>query len=198
MKIHADIIHKGLQKFKCEQCDFKCGYADSLNNHVEREHKKLKAQCSLCQWQGYKYLLSQHERTHKRAVLLPQESENHKCNVCSKDYTRKAHLQKHMKSAHFGIRYPCPSCEHKATTTGNLKVHIQSKHEGVKKLCNQCDYKAYDKPSLTKHVKAVHINLKTYKCPSCDFKTSLMEYLAMHTKRVHIDVKSPKDVLENT
>ena len=110
----------------------------------------------------------QHERTHKRASLPLQESENHTCNICSKDYTRKAHLQKHMERAHLGIRYSCPFCEHKTITEGNLKVHIQSKHEGVKKLCNQCDYKAYDKPSLTKHVKAVHLNLKTHKCPSCD------------------------------
>ena len=176
---HGDVRHKGLKKFKCEQCDFKSGYADSLKYHVEREHEKLKVQCSTCLWQGNKKRLLQHERTHKRASLPRQESENHKCNICSKDYTRKDHLQKHMERAHLGIRYSCPSCEHKATTKGNLKVHIQSKHEGVKKLCNQCDYKAYDKPSLTKHVKAVHLNLKTHKCPSCDFKTSLVEYLSL-------------------
>ena len=174
---HTDVVHIGLQEFKCNQCNFKSGYRSILKAHVEREHQNKRKICQICPWQGYNIL------QHERIIHLPQKDKTQKCDSCNNEYAKKRNLQIHKNRAHLGIRYSCPNCEHRATSTGNLKIHIKSKHEGVKSLCNLCDYRAYDKPSLSFHVKSIHLMQKPFACNNCDFKTALKTDLKRHNER---------------
>ena len=163
---HVLIVHTGLQKFKCKQCDFNSGYSDSLKSHIGRYHQNVRTGRTMCSWQGVQ--ISQH----MRSAHLLKKSKGKKCDICDMEYVNDRNLRLHKERAHFVVRYSCPKCEYKATTTGNLKVRIKSKHEDVKSLCTLCDYRAYQKPSLSKHVKAVHSIIRPFSCNNCDFKTA--------------------------
>ena len=43
LKRHVDILHKGLEPFKCEECGKNFGAKCALERHVDVIHKGLKA-----------------------------------------------------------------------------------------------------------------------------------------------------------
>ena len=57
------------------------------------------------------------------------------CDQCDYKATQKAHLLRHLKSKHEGIKYPCDQCDFKATQKSNLLRHLKSKHEGINYPC---------------------------------------------------------------
>ena len=54
--------------------------------------------------------------------------------------TTKESLDRHKRSVHEGMKYPCGQCEYQATTKENLDRHKRSVHEGIKYPCQQCEY----------------------------------------------------------
>ena len=53
-------------------------------------------------------------------------------------------ILRHIRSIHFGERYPCDQCTYKATLTYNLKEHIKTIHEGKRYTCGMWNYNGAD------------------------------------------------------
>ena len=75
---------------------------------------------------------------------------------CEYQATAKSDLEKHKKSVHKGVRYPCGQCEYQATTKGNLDQHKRSIHEGIRYPCRKCLYQATTKSQLEQHRRSIH------------------------------------------
>ena len=80
------------------------------------------------------------------------------CNLCSKSFSLKAHLQEHIL-IHTGQKtYKCDHCSAEFRTNSNLKKHTKV-HTGVKdNVCTFCN-KAFGRSDhLKNHVSKHHIN----------------------------------------
>lgn len=94
------------------------------------------------------------------------------CDLCSKSFTRKATLQKHMviHIGHSHRQVQCQICNKFLTSRDILRRHINDVHAKVKNFsCDLCPYKCFEKTKMRRH-KANHPS-KPYRkyrsrCPS--------------------------------
>ena len=93
-------------------------------------------------------------------------------------------LNRHIRTAHDLIRYPCDQCEYQATEKGALKKHRWWVHSGVKLQCDQCNYQTAMQRTLDTHIKFVHEGIG-YTCDICGHKTSTASNLKLHITRKH-------------
>ena len=57
------------------------------------------------------------------------KTEGHKCNTCSKIFTRQNNLKRHINTIHEGHKdYICGSCDKSFSQAGNLAQHISTFH----------------------------------------------------------------------
>ena len=95
----------------------------------------------------------------------------HPCPHCEKRFTRKDHLNTHIKTVHEGRRYDkCPICHITFSQPYMCKKHIESVHEGKKPLvCPKegCEKSFSGLGGLNKHIKYVHEGLKPFPCDFC-------------------------------
>ena len=70
--------------------------------------------------------------TSKRKVRQPRsqipDTKSTECPECQAVYSSRRDLQRHYRSKHEGIKYPCNQCNYQATQKGDLKKHTQRKH----------------------------------------------------------------------
>ena len=112
-----------------------------------------------------------------------------RCQQCDSQFTRKAHLQKHIQYKHEGITlYKCNQCDHQAANQGSLKRHIETKHEGIKYPCDQCEYKATQKVHLREHIELRHTKT-VFNCDHCDYRTRIRRKYNCHMKTHNEDYK---------
>ena len=57
--------------------------------------------------------------------------------------TRKESLDRHKRSVHEGIKYPCNQCEYLASRKEHLDRHKRLVHEGIKFPCGQCKHQQH-------------------------------------------------------
>ena len=106
------------------------------------------------------------------------------CDKYDKQFSNQFSLDRHLKSVHEGVKYPCNQCNYKATLKDSLQKHIKAIHDGVKYPCVKCSYKASLQSDLLKHHKSVHIGVK-YPCGKCNFVGSAPSSLNLHIKSFH-------------
>ena len=69
------------------------------------------------------------EAEHKDVTRLKESYEAFKCKECGKEFTSYLRRQRHKRSVHDGVRYPCNFCDHKATFRQNLWRHVKTMHK---------------------------------------------------------------------
>ena len=56
-----------------------------------------------------------------------------KCEECGKVFSKKGHLDRHVRTIHMGMKdesEPCPHCGKIFTTKSSLEPHIEAVHKG--------------------------------------------------------------------
>ena len=82
-------------------CDYISKNARKLNYHKKSKHSTKNAL--------------------DRAITL-------KCQECGKEFFDKSNMNRHTRTIHGGISFPCKNCNYKANRKSHLKDHIASKH----------------------------------------------------------------------
>ena len=100
------------KRFKCNQCDFRTGHANSLRRHIRITHEGQKFECLLCGCQmGDISNLQRHiKRNHKSLnnhgslkkyiKYVQDQVEAIECSICEYTTTKKSSLKTHLKSNH--------------------------------------------------------------------------------------------------
>ena len=98
-------------------------------------------------------------------------AKNFQCQNCSKLYSSKDYLKRHIYSVHEGHKdYECDICNKSFSQNYELKSHVQKKHPKDGEIpeifyCDVCAKPLADKRNLDRHIKYVHqITENNYHC----------------------------------
>ena len=64
----------------------------------------------------------------KSNLKVKDSFEEFKCSACGEEFKSYQSRQRHKRSVHDGIRYPCDFCDHQATFRQNLLRHVKTMH----------------------------------------------------------------------
>ena len=204
LRRHIEIIHEGLKKLLCDQCDYKCGYKRSLVDHVKRHHsniqepenkseEKQKAySCDICS-KSYttKFMLKKHKWG------VHEDRKTHKCESCPNSYTTASGLDYHVKVAHHGGKENyCAICDKEFDNKKSFKDHKKNEHPKKPLMCEECGKTFNFKSPLELHISIIHKKEKNYICEveNCgktfatkgNFQTHVKRYHEVHEKVDHI------------
>lgn len=167
---------------------------DKLNSHLHGEHKCSITDdqliCERCNrsFAKLKYLKKHIREVHEKATRFV-------CDICQKEFNRKANLLEH-KLIHEG-KYlaKCDTCGKSYRTQSALKLHKRT-HTGEKPYaCDLCSDKSYAyNTDLKRHKRAAHGILgNPFPCDMCSKVFYEPKLLKGHLKKVHqmnLEVKS--------
>ena len=118
------VAKKGEKSFKCPICGMSKSFASKLKEHIRRVHDGEKP---------------------------------YKCTLCDASFADKSQLPGHMLSVHGeGNRVKCDSCDSTFTTVAGKNKHVKSAHQGIRHKCDSCESTFGTKPNLKRHVKLAH------------------------------------------
>ncbi|AQZ11997.1 PZF1 (YPR186C) [Zygosaccharomyces parabailii] len=104
------------------------------------------------------------------------------CNQCSKSFTRKIHLERHL-CLHTGERpYHCSVCGKGTVTLQHLRRHEITHTKSFKCPYPDCNEAFYRHPTLRSHILTVHRKLI---CESCNKEFKTPSSLKHHNMRFH-------------
>lgn len=184
--------HQG--DYSCPKCDLKFNTRLGRERHIFSLHAKdTEFKCELCTSAcPTKGILDLHMQTH--APTKPFD-----CKKCGRDFTRKYHLERHLKHTPCGGDkeqniLPCAVCGKKFTRTDNLREHLRG-HMGqtTKKRdfqCSYCDKSFYGSSLLNIHIRT-HTGEKPFPCDICQKPFSSTGALRKH-RRTHTGEKPYK------
>lgn len=146
--------------------------------HNEKKQKCPYINCGATFNRPYK--LAQH-------LLLHKNIRTFICSIgnCSRSYTSKSHLDRHMKTKHLkkqnNVIYSCPTCLRAYTNRQNLKRHIKVKHVlNVPFYCDICKMEFRKKHLLTSHMYQ-HTGVKSFNCEKCH-----QDFITLQEKKKHM------------
>lgn len=152
---------------------------------------KLNRSCNICSkvFKTEKFL-QVHNSTHHKA-------QSHECSKCSKKFSFKQSLERHIKAIHEDKRdFKCSECQRAFRSQYELNQHHEKMHVEVKKMipvesltCDVCDKVCSSRKVLYSHKKYVHEGIRwgssVYKCKLCfeDFDSKYKK--SKHWHQVH-------------
>ena len=210
LRRHINDVHEGIRNYKCHLCDQKFAQKSSLSGHLLTIHKikpenKTIYKCSHCEKEFEKLSkLQTHEAVHLKPAREPTDI---KCEICSKTFSDKANLKKHVQSIHEGLKkYSCDICSEKFKQLIAMQRHKKRYHdiEIERKTykprmdleprldCPTCG-KEFKRFSIVKmHIKNYH-SQEIHQCNICEEKFLLKEDLQSHYQMVHEGIEPPPD-----
>ena len=147
---------------------------------LKKEHAKSRCEPGKVQqsWQG-------HQPSHTKSV---HDGIRYSCNKCNNHYKTEAHLNRHRKYDHGGvkgIRYKCTQCDRDYKMKDGLTRHKKEEHGGVKRKRQHVGKYGSSVFNL-KFPIVIHNRTKSYKCPACKVSFSRTKYLKVHIKKKHM------------
>ena len=158
---------------------------EALQKHVKRKHVdrsvKKKFPCLLCGYSCDKIgALERHMVTHTKVRAF-------KCSDCEKSFTRKCHLDRHIKTIHRvgESKHECKICNKIYNCRYVLIRHVKSVHDKIKSfVCPQCGRKFAESSHLTRHMR-IHTRDNLYKCKFCSKSYTRPYSLSQHEVKNH-------------
>ncbi|XP_072155749.1 transcription factor IIIA [Bemisia tabaci] len=190
LRLHIKKIHLKEQLFVCtySNCDKNYTQAAHLKRHIEINHERsggtpFQAKCSFA---GCKAVLStkwglvRHERTH-------MSKDEFKCLHCSRSFTKKVFLEKHMVThhSHGQPHYQCSQCPLAFNTHHRYHQHMSRTHAVYfcnRAGCNMVRFEDHNK--LRAHESSIHFPVK-FQCAECSKKFSRRMFLVEHISSEH-------------
>ncbi|ODM91029.1 putative zinc finger protein, partial [Orchesella cincta] len=186
------LTHTKIKNFSCLFCDHRSHSLGHFMGHLKTKHIGEKPYpCRKC---SAAYASSSSLKSHIQRVHRLKERENNKCSVCSKTFSHKYELNRHLKF-HKGEKsfkcslcgkgfyfrwmlnthilshekgYSCDVCLNSFATASNLKLHQQTHYERVKIKCAECPITFFNKNGLQSHVQQVHRKERPFLCDICE------------------------------
>ncbi|XP_062588771.1 zinc finger protein 665-like [Saccostrea cucullata] len=108
-----------------------------------------------------------------------------KCVECSKEYSSKRALNRHIKTVHDVMKYNCDICEKVFSSKETMYHHRRGIHSDSKPYkCQQCDATFSFNHSLRLHI-LKHSGARPFKCKECNKTYLTSNHLKMHVEGVH-------------
>ncbi|XP_030063673.1 zinc finger and BTB domain-containing protein 41 [Microcaecilia unicolor] len=220
-------VHTGEKPFECDICHQRYSTKSNLTVHrkkhsSETDFHKKEHKCPYCSklHASRKTLVKHVKRFHPESIqeflsIRMIKIEEWECDICSKSFTRRPHLQEHMIlhsqdkpfkctycEEHFKSRFarlkhqekfhlgpfPCDICGRQFNDTGNLKRHIECTHGGKRKwTCFICGKSVRERTTLKEHLR-IHSGEKPHLCSICGQSFRHGSSYRLHL-RVHHDDK---------
>ncbi|KAK3595055.1 hypothetical protein CHS0354_002341 [Potamilus streckersoni] len=168
----------------CTICDFMAEHAYVIKRHMMRHNTSGATTCDIC---GKMYKDQYILKMHIKMVHLPAEV-LFECTTCSKKFTRKAHLKRHLRIHDPEKPFKCPHCDYRGCEKSDISKHLLI-HEEPKHLCEVCGKTFRHIKNKELHVKR-HNGQRDYKCGVCDFYGYTFTDIRKHIERKHTDMKS--------
>lgn len=177
LEIHMMVKHQGFESCQCLICGTSFESKNSLIMHLETHHGVTEGQyerkqtvsrknewvCDDCgiQFQNY-YSIKRHTCRPNINHLKPSENQKETdtktktwvCKFCPSETTSKAHMHRHIKEIHQGIKkFQCHICDRCFGNSWNLKHHVMI-HTGEKPhACEICGKRFIQPVTLKTHMK---------------------------------------------
>uniref|UniRef100_A0A1I8NZB4 Protein krueppel n=1 Tax=Stomoxys calcitrans TaxID=35570 RepID=A0A1I8NZB4_STOCA len=198
----------------CLKCNKIFKNSKVLSRHLRNTHvpEEQKCTCPLCgvkftrTCNMFKHMRTQHDPDTVK-TLLPASEKMHQCDKCPQKYTKKKHLNNHIKAKHTNEsetgektsedskakaedRSLCSICGCSFSKKAYLIVHMR-RHTGERPFkCDLCD-RAFPHNSELKCHRRIHTGEKPYKCKLCEKAFRVYKKLATHM-RSHTDERPYK------
>ncbi|XP_050101167.1 protein suppressor of hairy wing-like [Anopheles aquasalis] len=164
-----DVSTAHVGHIRCRLCPKSFKAYEYLDRHIKSIHAESEAYaCANCNAKCCSQsVLDEHVKTHS-------EGKPFSCIACGKDFTRRYHLERHIKFSNCGTErketLPCDVCGKVFTRVDNLREHLRT-HMGqsVRKRdyqCPHCPKSFYGSSLLNIHIRT-HTGEKPFPCDLC-------------------------------
>ena len=117
------------------------------------------------------------------------------CITCSKIFSTKRNLNRHIKIVHLKeYNFSCDQCDKSFGLDQTLQRHVKTVHLKERMfICNYCDKSFGDNGNLQKHIRTVHLKERIFICNYCDKSFGENGHLQTHIINIHLNPK-PKSM----
>lgn len=167
----------------------------------EKKHKTGSYRCFECvQEFNSRSDLDNHNRENHRKTNVCSPVKSLDCKFCSKTFTRKEHVRRHLITVHQKIKslleykletensFYCPECNFKSENDETSFIsHLEnhSKKEIPSISCSQCSKKFTRQDHLNRHLATVHSESREFTCEICLKAFKIIQDLKIHVRKVH-------------
>ena len=192
--MESNVVQK---KFKCPQCDYKCGKMYHVKIHIERVHDKIRNhKCTHCDSKFYrKSELNRHEST------VHSQIKEYSCKYCDKAFVWKHNMLKHQKRHLIDAQLTCTVCDFEASDKEMLEKHVNGNHSKTSSSPYKNKTSNLKRKLLTPKSKVNQDNLgifsakldvgtdsmqaQKFTCKYCDQQFAWSMKLRKHVQKVH-------------
>lgn len=134
----------------CGLCHAKFGRQDHLKRHIECLHSSLTfCKCPVCEKQ---YVT---EAAVKKHMTSHGQGSIYRCRVCKTAFNCFTALSQH-EATHLVTRHKCPKCDRQFKRRDHMLRHVKSQHLMLHEVCVHCGLTLKRRDHLTRHLKEKH------------------------------------------